>query len=247
MSYDSLADQIKVPQGALPPPLVPQTVSGSGCNSSAPAPPTPPLAQVLTEGPEVPLHTNVSVSSELKEQERKIQVLHEDPIPPPPLPPRLPTPARMHMLKKDPLLPPLPPRPVPVPDKIDILEKVSCPPRHPPSPLTLERPVVKKSSPPTNPPPLPQDPSEPLPHTGLCYFLKESSFPPTPAPGRPPQPLSHTSSVKVLSRAPTPPRPLTMTTQLSVFLVSAAPSTVWMAQHVRECGCQGGLFSPQSF
>lgn len=173
-------------------------------------------------------------------------MLHKDPIPPPPLPPRLPPPARMHILKKDPLLL-LPPRSVPVPDKIDILKKDSCPPLHPPPPLTLESPVIKKSSSSTNPPPLPQDPSEPLPHTVLCYFPKESSFPPTPAPGRPPQPLPLTSSDKVFSRAPTPPRPLTKTTQLSVFLCSGAPSTVWMAQHVREYGCQSGMLSHQSF
>lgn len=169
------------------------------------------------------------------EQERKIWVSHEDLIPPPPLPPRLPTPDRRQILKKHPLPPPpLPPRSVPVPDKIDILRDVSPPPLHPP--LTLESPVMKKCCPPTNPP-LPQHPPEPLPPTLLHYFPKE--IPPTPAPGPP--------SDKVLRRAPTPPRPTTMTTQLSVFLLSGAPSTLWMAQHVREYGCQSGLLSHHSF
>lgn len=241
-SCKSLPDQFKVLQGGLPlphPPLVLQAISGSGCNSSL-----PPSSQVLSE---VPLHFNVSVNSELKEQERKIWVLHLDSNPPPPpptLPPHLPTPVRIQILKKDALLPPpIPPRSVSFPDKIDVLNKVSSPP-----PLTLESPAIKKSSsPPTNPPPPPRHLPKALSHTVLCYFPKESSKPTTPAPERPPQPLSLTSSDKVLRRAPTPPRPSTMTTQLSVFLFSGAPSTEWMAKHMHECSCQHGLLSHQSF
>lgn len=244
-SYDSLPDKIKVYRGGLPPPpppLLPQAVSGIG--SSPPAPPTPPFSRVLSEGTEVPLHapSALSVNSELKEQEPKIWVLHEDPIPPspPPPPPRLPTPVRRHILKKDPLPPPpLPPRSVPVPDKIEVLKKVSPPPL---PPLNLESPAIKKSSPPTNLPPPPQHPAEPPPHTVLSFY-----FPSTPAPSRPPQLHPLPASDQVLGRAPTPPRPLTMTPQLSVFFFSGAPSTVWMVQHMCEYGCQSGLLSHESF